>query len=430
MIPNVRILIALLLLQSLTGCVFLPKRTAADTKDRDFTHYTPVDASSGKLRVAVKDLIDMKGYVTTAGSKYLATHGTPAPRDAKCLAGVRRPGVEIVGRTNVTEFAITVSGINEYFGTPRNRLGRKGRFIPGGSSSGSAVAVATGKADVSLGTDTAGSIRVPAACCGVVGLKTTYGLIPLDGVYPISPKHLDTVGPIARTIDDTATGMDLLKPGFRAQYRSARRSAFSITVGRLHVRGIAPEVDEAVDRALLAAGFRVVELDDRFRESWEQAEKDGRTIALGDAWRTDQYLADKPGVSVVTKAVIALGRIEFATSYEKAVLRKRAWQRTLEQTFRHVDIIAVPTLKDFPPKVPMFGFTPAFEARVFGMQNTVAVNFAGNPALAMPVPANGRNVRITSIQLIGPRNSEARLLNAGRLIERAVGTADQFALRR
>jgi Asp-tRNA(Asn)/Glu-tRNA(Gln) amidotransferase A subunit family amidase len=171
-------------------------------------------------------------------------------------------------------------------------------------------------------------------------------------------------------------------------------------------------------------------LGDEFRSAWEQAEKDGRTVALGDAWNTDQYAAAKPGVSVVTKAVLTLGQFEYSNNYQRAVQRKRAWQRTLKRTFRSVDFIALPTLKGLPPKVPMFGENPAFEARVFAMQNTVAVNFAGNPALAIPVPLNRKDVTVTSLQVIGPRRSEAGLLNAGRLIESAVGTADKYVARR
>jgi Asp-tRNA(Asn)/Glu-tRNA(Gln) amidotransferase A subunit family amidase len=378
----------------------------------------------------VKDLIDMKGHVTTAGSEYLAKTGTPAVRDAKCLAIARSRGVNIVGRTNVTEFAITVSGINEYFGTPRNSLTRRGRRIPGGSSSGSAVAVANGSADVAFGTDTAGSIRVPAACCGVVGLKTTYGLVSLDGVYPISPKHLDTVGPIARDVSDTVKGMDLLKSGFAGEYRAAvaaHPSGRQITIGRLYVPGTDAAVDQAIDAALTAAGFRVVTLPEDFKAQWEKAEKDGKSIAHGDAWYTDQYLADKPGVSIMTKAVITLGALEYSTNYKDAVQRKREWQRTLATTFEHVDLIALPTLKDFPPKVPMFGRGSAvFEARVFAMQNTVAVNYAGNPAVAVPIPVNDERVKIpvSSLQLIGPRKSEAELLNAARIVESAVKSAE------
>src|SRR5207237_3890284 len=110
--------------------------------------------------------------------------------------------------------------MNAYYGMPPNPLDR-GR-IPGGSSSGSAVAVANDEADVAFGTDTAGSIRVPAACCGIVGLKTTYGLISIERVYPIEPEHLDTIGPMAKDIASTIQGMDLLQSGFAAKYVAAK----------------------------------------------------------------------------------------------------------------------------------------------------------------------------------------------------------------
>ena len=432
-VPGLRMLASILAVQSLAGCALLPKRPAAEGKDRAFTQYWPEKEGNHGLRLAVKDLIDMKGIVTTAGSEYLAKSGTPAKKDAECLEIARRRGVDIVGRTNVTEFAITVSGINDYFGTPRNLVTRKSRRIPGGSSSGSAVAVANGKADVSFGTDTAGSIRVPAACCGVVGLKTTYGLISLDGVYPISPKHLDTVGPLGRDVAGTVQGMDLLQNGFTGKYHSAvsaHGSAKGITIGRLYVPGADPEVEQGVDNALAAAGFRVVRLGEDFQKKWEQAEKDGKAVALGDAWFTDHYLANKPGVSAKTKAVITLGQFEYSTNYRKAVSRKLDWQRTLEKTFRRVDFIALPTLKGFPPKVPPWGGDPAFESMVFAMQNTVAVNLAGNPALAIPVPVNRKDIHVTSLQLIGRKKGEAELMNAGRLIESAVGKADQYIARR
>ena len=105
---------------------------------------------------------------------------------------------------------------------PEVRFSGSRKLLPGGSSCGSAVAVASGKADVAFGTDTAGSIRVPAAWCGVVGLKTTFGLVPLEGVFPIEPKHLDTVGPLARDIAGTVQGMDLLQNGFAARYADGR----------------------------------------------------------------------------------------------------------------------------------------------------------------------------------------------------------------
>jgi Asp-tRNA(Asn)/Glu-tRNA(Gln) amidotransferase A subunit family amidase len=409
-----------LLLVTFNGCSLLPRRPAADTGDRDFVAYWPPAQNDGRLRLAVKDLIDMKGVVTTAGSKYFAKNNLPAARDAECLKIARERNVQIVGRTNVTEFAVTVSGINDYYGTPRNHVTRKRKLIPGGSSSGSAVAVASGRADVALGTDTAGSIRVPAACCGVVGLKTTYGLVSLAGVYPIAPKHLDTVGPMARDVEGTVKGMDLLQRGFAGRYQQAKGanpSARAMTIGRLYLAGTDSRIDQAVDEALAATGFKIVRLGRSFTRKWERAEKDAKTVALSGAWIHDHEYATKPGVSVKTKAILTLGQIEYATRYKSAVERKAKWRRDLRRVLEQVDFIALPTLQGLPPKVPMFGGSPAFEARVFAMQNTAAVNLAGNPALALPIPVNAKDVRVTSLQLIGPRLSEAKLLNAGRLVE-------------
>jgi amidase len=373
------------------------------------------------MRVAVKDLIDMKGVVTTAGSEYFAKNSPPASRDAKCLAIARERNVQIVGKTNLTELAVCASGINRYFGTPKNPVSAKRNLIPGGSSSGSAVAVANGTADVAFGTDTAGSIRVPAACCGIAGLKTTFGLVPLDGVYPIAPNYLDTVGPMAKDVAHLVQGMDLLQRGFAARYRgatAATTSAKGIKIGRLYVDGTDPKIDRAVDDALAAKGFRVVVLDRAFKAKWDQAEKDGRTVGVASAWLSDEKFKDQPGIRTRTKTVVALGEHEYKTNYRDALKRQAEWQRALRRAFKKVDFIALPTLKTLPPAMPLFfGGTPAFETLVFSSQNTAAVNLAGNPALAIPIPVRDKAVPVTSLQLIGPRLSEAELLNAGRLIE-------------
>ena len=147
---------------------------ASVTRDRAFISYSPTAGDSGKLRLAVKDIIDMKGKVTTAGSQYLAKTSPPAARDAKCLRQARQSNVQIVGKTNLPEFLLGATGMNGYYGTPINPLDR--HRIPGGSSSGSAVAVADGKADVAFGSDSAGSIRVPAACCGTFAQKLPWSV--------------------------------------------------------------------------------------------------------------------------------------------------------------------------------------------------------------------------------------------------------------
>lgn len=400
-----------------SGCSTPQNRTARESPEHAYIAYWPPPAGGNQLRVAVKDLIDMKGVVTTAGSEYFAKNSPPASRDAKCLAIARERNVQIVGKTNQTELALGVSGINKYFGTPRNRVSEKRKLISGGSSSGSAVAVANGTADVAIGTDTAGSIRVPAACCGIAGLKTTFGLVPLDGVYPIAPKYLDTVGPMARDVARLVQGMDLLQAGFAARYEAARAPAKSIRIGRLYVAGTDPKIDRAVDEALAAKGFKVVVLNRAFKAKWEQAEKDGRTVAVANAWFTNQKLSSEREVTLGTKAVFALGKIEYDLNYRAALKRRAAWQHALRQTFQKVDFIALPTLKALPPSIPFFVRGPVLEALTLSLQNTVAVNLAGNPALAIPIPVRDEAVPVTSLQLIGPRLSEAGLLNAGRIIE-------------
>lgn len=405
------------------GCVSPEQRRLNKAREHVFIDYWPPPAGSGELRLAVKDNIDVKGHVTSAGSEYLAKTNKPASRDAPCLALARSRNVRMVGKTNLTEFAVTVSGENRYFGSPRSQLDGKNKVIPGGSSSGSAMAVATNMADVAIGTDTAGSIRVPAACCGVYGLKTTYGLVSIKNVVPISPKHLDTVGPLARNVTHLAQGMDLLQAGFASRYQRAvadKPLGRHITVGRLYLDGTDPEIDKAVDTALKASGFRIVRLSDSFKTKWKRAEADGKTIARGDIWASDQAYSSMKGVSLLTKLVILSGELDYKLDYQKAVKRKAAWQRDLRQVFRQVDFIAVPTLQSLPPKMPYWGSDVIFELRVFGMQNTVGVNFAGNPALAVPIamPPTEKTRPKTSLQLIGPRLSEAELLNAGRILEK------------
>jgi len=414
--------IALASIALCSGCSFTPLINNKLPGNRAFIDFWPSDANSKRLRLAVKDNIDIKGVITTAGSQIFQQTHKPARADAACLAIARKRNVQIVGKTNLTEFAVSPSGINEYFGTPENPL--RHNLIPGGSSSGNAVAIASGMADVAFGTDTAGSIRVPAACCGIVGLKTTHGLVSIQGVYPIEPEHLDTVGPMAKDIASTVQGMDLLQSGFAAKYvaaKTAKPSGRSIRVGRLKLKGTDPDIDAAIDEAIAKAGFQVVPLDDSFRDKWESAKRDGNTLASAGSWISDERLQFALGVTTRTKAVIRLGQITYTTTYRAAVARQKAWQQTLSNVFENVDVIAVPTLQKMPPGLPLLNLRIGIlEALVLEMQNTVAISFAGNPALAMPIPIPNKRVPVTSLQLVGPRLAEAELLNVGRLVEEAV----------
>lgn len=401
----------------LNGCAIPLRPAASATRDRAFVSYTPGAPGDERLRLAVKDIIDMKGEVTTAGSQYLTRTRRPAANDAELMARARERDVLIVGKTNLTEFALGVSGMNEFFGTPINPLDK--RRIPGGSSSGSAVAVANDEADVAFGSDTAGSIRVPAACCGILGLKTTFGLVPLDGVVPLAPRHLDTIGPLAKDVPRLVQGMDLLSAGFAAKYeaaKAAKSSGQQITAGRLYLKGTDPKIDRAIDAALAAAGFRIVVLDERFKEQWRAAQANGTIVATSEGWLNDRKYLGKLGVAATTGATIQLGQIQYNTAYKGALRKLPGWQQTLESVFEDVDVIALPTLQKLPPRKPFFGRNPVFEARVLAMQNTVAVNYAGNPAIAIPVPVEGGGFPVASLQLVGPRLSEAELVNAARLV--------------
>jgi Asp-tRNA(Asn)/Glu-tRNA(Gln) amidotransferase A subunit family amidase len=249
-------------------------------------------------------------------------------------------------------------------------------------------------------------------------------MISLKGVFPLSPNHLDTVGPMARDVAHLVEGMDLLESGFAARYQKAmmeQPSAKEIKIGRLYLEGTDPAIDQALDAALAARHFRVIVLNKAFKAKWEQAQKDGATVAFADAWLNDAIYTDKLKVSAVAKAVIVRGGVAYTTDYAAAVQRQAEWKRALRQIFKKVDFIAVPTLQKLPPKLarrgPFFERTVWFELAVFNSQNTPSVDFGGTPALAIPIPIRAKYVPVTSLQLVGRRFSEPELLNAARLME-------------
>jgi len=214
-------------------------------------------------------------------------------------------------------------------------------------------------------------------------------------------------------------GMELLEPGFSQRYEAAKvrkPSAKQIRIGRFYVAGTDLKIEQAIDAALKAAGFRVTRLGDRFRIQWDRAQSNGSVVAVSDGWVSDrQYLA-KLGVALTTQATIRLGELQYNTAYQNALNGQGAWRRELGRVFDKVDFIALPTLKSLPPHQLLFERSALFEGRVLALQNTVAVNYAGNPAIAIPIPYPDRHFPVTSLQLIGPRFDEAGLVNAARIV--------------
>ncbi|MCA1830072.1 MAG: amidase [Actinobacteria bacterium] len=365
------------------------------------TFITRLDPPGAGVRVAVKDIIDVAGVQTTAGSRALADR-PPAERDAACLAGLRAAGARIVGKANLHELAMLPFGINPWFGTPRNPLDPA--LIPGGSSSGSAVAVASDEADIALGTDTGGSVRIPAACCGVAGLKTTHGRVSLDGVWPLAPS-LDTVGPLARDVAGLVTGMQLLEPGFTP-------AAPARTVGRARAGGD-PVIERAIDAALATAELDVVPVD---LDGWDAAVGAFIAIELAETWESDAALLGG-AIGDDSRQILEIARASLGY-LDEARAQQQRWRASLAKIFEHVELLALPTISIFPPRiedVPAAGLALAADLA----RNCLVFNAAGVPAVAVPVPSEGPFP--ASLQLVGPHRSEEILLPTAARIEDAIG---------
>jgi amidase len=360
-----------------------------------------LDAPGDGPRLAVKDCIDVEGLPTTAGCQAIAEQAGPADRDAPVVAAARRAGARIVGKTGLTELCWSASGVNPWLGTPPNPLD-PGR-LPGGSSSGSAVAVATGEADVALGTDTGGSVRIPAACCGVTGLKTTWGRVPLDGVYPLATS-MDTVGPLGMDVTAVELGMRLIDPGFAGA--SADPPA---RVGRIRPApdvGVDASTDAAVDAAL--ADLQVTDVPGFDFRAVNQA---GNVAIDVEAYPANAHLL--PRLDRLTPGIRRNMEEAAKITSEEAAEADRV-RRELRDWFsaalaRH-PVLALPALTGAPPLIG---------ERMSLTILTMPANLVGLPALVLPVPGSPAGLP-ASLQLIGPPGGEEQLIALGRVIEAAL----------
>lgn len=357
------------------------------TPVRDATWITRLEGPHKGYRVAVKDLLDIEGTITTAGCLAVARNAVPAAADAESLHGIREAESDgrasIVGKTNLHELAFGADGINPAFGTPLNPI--DAQRIPGGSSSGSAVAVANHEADLGIGSDTGGSIRIPAACCGIVGLKTTWDRVGVRGCRPLAP-FLDTIGPLARTVAEVIVAMDMIEAGFVEQV-SAAGLQMNRRIGR--VVGPLAEVDPAVQAAVDATLHRFrsecdVEIVDVELPGWEAAHAAGLTVLLGEAWRSNGDLLRGPGVGDDVAARLRLG--EHLGTDELVLARARRTNIVEELSAlmrtRRLDVLALATM---PTLAPLLGEVANSSLTAL----TRLANIAGSPALAMPAPVPG-----------------------------------------
>ncbi|MGI8694814.1 MAG: amidase [Geodermatophilaceae bacterium] len=359
-----------------------------------------LDEAGEGPRLAVKDVIDVAGVPTTIGCAAVADRAMPAGADAICVSTARAGGARIVGKTNLHELCYGVTGINPWYGTPVNPFDPT--LIPGGSSSGSAAAVGAGEADIGYGTDTGGSIRIPAACCGIAGLKTTWGRISLEGVWPLAPT-LDTVGPLARDMAGIVAGMRLMEPGFAPSGKAAR-------VGRVRRPGVEPAAEAAVDRVLEAWGVDVVDI---VLDGWAAADTAFESVIGAEAYAADRnWVEDSPDRvgDLVTRRVLAGASVTDVELADAKDVRQR-WQAELAAILDRVDVLVLPTLHGPPPTLGAVGPRPPLN------QLTRTFNLAGVPALSLPT-----HDQRTSLQLVGPLNGEELLCGSGAQVERVVSS--------
>ncbi|MGE5273285.1 MAG: amidase [Verrucomicrobiota bacterium] len=360
------------------------------------------DRPTGGIPLAVKDLFDTAGLTTTYGSAIFADH---VPTEtAEAVVRLEAHGYADVGKTNLHEFAYGTTSENPHFGTVPNPIA-PGR-IAGGSSGGSAAALAAGLADAALGSDTGGSIRIPAACCGVVGFKPTWGAVPLDGCFPLAPS-LDHAGPMARSVAECAAMMAALVPGFE---RPTLESLGDVRVGVAWTEHADPLVARRVEEA--ASGFT----DRRYVDPPPLGES-SRTVFMREVADVHRELyaehADLYGANVAAKLETCLAVTD--GEYEAGLRAREAYREQMAELFDGVDLIVTPTLPFVAPAVGQD------ECDLRGKLTllTWPFNVLGAPALALPCgPAE--DGLPASVQIAGPPGSDALVLAAGELLERAL----------
>lgn len=348
--------------------------------------------------VAIKDCIDIAGWPTRAGSEALADI-PPAVRHADVVAAILAAGGRLVGKTNMHELAYGVTGVNRWLGTPRNP--RYPDLIPGGSSSGSAAAVAAGLADLAIGTDTGGSIRMPAACCGIFGLKPSFDRVSRRGCTPAT-SSLDCVGPFAPDVAGLEAGMALIDPSF-----SAAAVPETARLGFVRTEADADIVD-AVRAALGRPGIDLVDIQ---LDGMEEAFQAGITIMAAEMWELFGPLAEDPRMGADVQARIRAARNVTADQVAAAEQVRGRFRDAVDSVLDSVDALALPTLPSVPPALDELGDP----ARLLCLTSLVRpFNLTGHPALTIPI--DGPGGRPAAIQLVGAFMEDEQLCAVARRV--------------
>jgi aspartyl-tRNA(Asn)/glutamyl-tRNA(Gln) amidotransferase subunit A len=400
-------------------------RTGADYHDRMRARSYKASAFAG-IPICVKDNMDVMGQVTTAGSTVLKSV-MPASRDATVIARLRAAGFVVIGRTNMTEFAFSGLGLNPHYGTPLNPLDSAAHRIPGGSSSGAAVAVATSMAHAALGTDTGGSCRIPAAFCGIVGMKPTNGRIPMDGIFPLSTT-LDCVGPLVRTVS-CAQAIDAVIADEPVDSNSpARLHGLRIAVPQNFLtEGLEPYVTEVFERSLAKLEKQGAIIEQVPFEGLDLIkainEKGGFAAAESLASLEDMLLASREQFDPRVSTRIERGREQSAVDYLRIQrLRRELRERCFAEIEKFDMAISVTVPMVAPLLDPLIGDDELYgKTNLLALRNPSIANLLGVPAISIPTfEHDGLPV---GLSLMGFPNGDRRLLSIAETVEQAMANA-------
>ncbi|MDA0335254.1 MAG: amidase [bacterium] len=387
------------------------------------------------IPVALKDLFDVEGLITTGGSTIL--HDNVAQRTATVARRMFEAGAVLLGKTHMVEFAFGGAGINHHYGTPWNPWDVEVHRLPGGSSSGSAVAVASGLASIALGSDTGGSVRIPSSFCGLVGLKPTFGRVSCAGVLPLDPT-LDSIGPMARCVTDAALLYNIIAgadpydggtwgapPFVPVEDVEAEIGGTRLCIPREYFwDDVEPEVESAVRAtarvfAELGAHVDEVTLDPLNRLTELRTFKNLTAVETCVSYGSLLQQRGEDFDPIVRQRMVD-GFDVSAVEYLSAKRFRDMLQRDAARAMADIDVLLVPTTPLAAPAVDDCDDSGAQYQRVNGMclRNTAAANLLGLCAISLPCGFTEDGLPI-GLMLIGRPYEEARLLQLARAYEAA-----------